>query len=81
MMAPPTRQFDLRPLLAAIPEPVPPLTRLGVVRRALGIDQRNQSRLHRGLTVWMADRAAVAVGHHPAEIWGEQWWHGSGGVA
>ncbi len=28
----------------------------------------------RGLTVERADELAVAVGHHPGELWPDAWW-------
>jgi hypothetical protein len=27
-----------------------------------------------GVPVERADRAAVIIGHHPAELWGPHWW-------
>jgi len=27
-----------------------------------------------GLTWTMADRLAIRLGYHPAEIWGHEWW-------
>jgi hypothetical protein len=33
-----------------------------------------------GLTVWLADRWAVAAGYHPGEIWGDDWWNASEAV-
>lgn len=33
------------------------------------------SRLHReGLTLTMADRLSIRLGHHPANVWGDAWW-------
>lgn len=72
-MPAPSRTFPIEPLLELIPEPPAPLTRLGVVRKALGIDQRNQARMTRGLTWVTADRAACRLGYHPAEIWPDLW--------
>ena len=35
-----------------------------------------------GVTIATADRIAVALGWHPSELWGDDWWAlGEGGVA
>lgn len=40
------------------------------VSRLLGIDQASASKMATcGLTFWQADRLAVALGAHPAELW------------
>lgn len=39
---------------------------------ALHVTERSVQR-RRPLSAWEADRIAVALGEHPAEIWGEQW--------
>jgi hypothetical protein len=44
------------------------------VADALGVHPAMGHRMAReGLTVWMADRVAVAFGLHPIEIWGDLW--------
>lgn len=32
---------------------------------------------HTGLTDAQADRCALRIGCHPAEIWGDEWWDGA----
>lgn len=42
---------------------------------AVGCSRRAVHRWrHAGLTWDAADRAAVAVGLHPANVWGREWW-------
>lgn len=68
--APASRPFDLEQLLAVCGRP-------GVSEFALaaGVDRITVHRWRRqGMTSLQADRAAAAVGYHPAEVWGRQWW-------
>jgi hypothetical protein len=55
--------------------PITPLCELGYSRhrisRITGIAGR---RLNEGLTDWQADRAAIRLGYHPAQIWPD-WIH------
>lgn len=44
--------------------------------RRLGVDP---AVLCRPITVWQADRFARAVGRHPADVWGDDWWGCEGG--
>jgi hypothetical protein len=48
-----------------------------VIGRTLGVTASAVSALRARGTVshWTADRHAVALGMHPAEIWGDQWWN------
>lgn len=64
-MTPPAR-FDPAPLVAACQ----PMTLRAVARR-LDVDP---AVLCRPLTVGQADRFATALGMHPAEVWGADWW-------
>lgn len=42
---------------------------------ACGVTRRTVSRWrHRGLTWDKADKAACALGLHPASVWGGDWW-------
>lgn len=44
---------------------------------AVGVDRRTVKRWrHQGLMVTQADRAAVALGLHPASLWPVEWWAG-----
>ena len=46
----------------------------GQLSKAVGVERHVVRRWQRkGLTVWEADRAAVAAGVHPANVWPE-WW-------
>ena len=46
----------------------------GQLGKAVGVERHVVRRWQRkGLTVWEADRAAVAAGVHPANLWPE-WW-------
>lgn len=41
----------------------------------LGCDRRQVTRwVNNGVPVDTADRLAVALGMHPAEVWGSGWW-------
>lgn len=41
----------------------------------VGLSHDRLSRaLATGLTVWTADRYAMALGFHPCEVWGDVWW-------
>lgn len=43
--------------------------------RRIGKSRKTVQRMkNRGLDVWEADRAAVAMGFHPAEVWGWSTW-------
>jgi len=65
-MAGTPRTYDPAPLIAAC-EP----QSLRSIARRLGIDP---ALLCRPLTANQADRYAVALGMHPGEIWGADWW-------
>lgn len=41
---------------------------VGISRRTLTIAARAGS-----ITLWAADRLAVAMGAHPIEVWGDEW--------
>lgn len=67
-------RFPVEPLLALHPED----SLVGAARaigRGQGITEANIHRvLREGLTWMEADRWAVALGHHPTEVWGRAWW-------
>ncbi|MDQ6782724.1 MAG: hypothetical protein M3063_04640 [Actinomycetota bacterium] len=65
-------RFPIEPLSAMCPGPGDPIMLLS---RRLGISGGNIHRACRaGLTWSLADRWAVALGFHPAEVWGQAWW-------
>lgn len=45
--------------------------------RRLGVNPRvvNRAQVGGGIHCWTADRWAVKLGWHPAEVWGATWWH------
>jgi hypothetical protein len=67
-------RLPVEPLLALHPE-----ASLIAAQRDIalggGIYETNiHKALREGLTWMQADRWAVALGHHPAEVWGRAWW-------
>lgn len=49
-----------------------PITRLADM---IGVSRRNVHRWQRdGVPEAAADRAALAIGLHPCEVWGDAWW-------
>ncbi len=46
--------------------------------RALGVSEPTVRRWRlnpdTALSVWNADRVAIALGYHPLEVWGQAWW-------
>ena len=66
--------FDPAPLLAAVP---------GSQREqaeACGVTTRTIVRWrqgHTGVDRRIADDVACRLGHHPAEVWGDDWWAAS----
>ncbi|MGI8753895.1 MAG: hypothetical protein ACR2MN_16595, partial [Acidimicrobiales bacterium] len=63
-------RFPVEPLFALAPGD--PILRLS---RTTGVDNGQLHRAIRdGLTWSSADRWAVALGFHPAEVWGQAWW-------
>ena len=62
--------FPYAPLVAAAGNPEP-----GALARRLGVDRRTVHRWQRAglVPATTADRAAVRLGHHPAEIWPTEW--------
>lgn len=64
-----TVRWPLAPLLIAAGHPS-----ADVIAMQLGVSPRSIWRWHhRGLTDRQADRAAIALGYHPANIWPD--WH------
>ena len=63
-------RFPIEPLFAmALGDPILRLS------RTMGVDNGQMRRACReGLTWLSADRWAVALGFHPAEVWGQAWW-------
>ena len=65
-------RWPLQPLLDAIAHP--PVSTLAV---RVGVSSRTVWRWHHnGLTDHQADRVAIALGYHPANIWHD--WHNPG---
>lgn len=49
--------------------------RKSALARAIGVSPRTIHRWTRGgIPEFAADRAAIALGYHPCEVWGELWW-------
>lgn len=57
------------------PAPLVDATDMGVrpLSRRLGVDP---AVLCRPISFAQADRFAVALGFHPADVWGDEWWAG-----
>lgn len=67
--APVGGRLPLAPLLAAVDGSS------GLLALRVGVDRRTVTRWrHEGLDALRADRCAVALGQHPAEVWGRAWW-------
>lgn len=76
-----TDLLPLQPLLDAVddPDPLALHRRTGLARSGI------YKAIQRGyLTIWAADRAAIALGSHPLLIWGDQWlderWYRAGRI-
>lgn len=71
---PERRPFEMKDLVAHLvgPNPEPHASDGLYVRFQVG-RQWWQRHLKSGLTVWEADRLAIAAGMHPSEIW-NSWW-------
>jgi len=46
---------------------------VSIMANVLGIGNYPQY-VREGFSIWQADRFAVKIGCHPAEVWGDAWW-------
>lgn len=65
---PATTRLPVAPLVAEVGSVAALALRIGVDRRLV------YRAMHRGVSVWKADRWACALGLHPCEVWGDLWW-------